>query len=156
MSQLTGIRACVFDAYGTIFDFASAAARCPNIPDDKRGSLTALWRDKQVQYTWLRSLQGRYADFWQVTGEALDFTLNSLGIATPGLRERPMDLYLTLSAFPEVQETLRRLCHVVDSWAEKGSALDFLNRPLPPRAKCSSPLREMPGAWRRKSEGAGC
>ena len=109
MSQLTGIRACVFDAYGTIFDFASAAARCSDIPDDKRDALTALWRDKQVQYTWLRSLQGRYADFWQVTGEALDFTLDSLGIATPARRERLMDLYLTLSAFPEVRETLRQL-----------------------------------------------
>lgn len=109
MSQLQGIRACVFDAYGTIFDFGSAAARCTDIPDDKRGALTALWRDKQLQYTWLRSLQGSYADFWQVTGEALDFTLESLGIATPALRKRLMDLYLTLSAFPEVPDTLRRL-----------------------------------------------
>ncbi|GAC1580717.1 MAG: haloacid dehalogenase type II [Sphingomicrobium sp.] len=109
MSQLVGIRACVFDAYGTIFDFASAAARCAEIPEDKRAALTNLWRDKQLQYTWLRSLQGRYADFWQVTGEALDFTLDSLGIATPALRDRLMDLYLTLSAFPEVSDTLRRL-----------------------------------------------
>ncbi len=109
MTQLQGIRACVFDAYGTIFDFASAAARCPDIPDDKRAALTATWRDKQLQYTWLRSLQGRYADFWQVTGEALDFALDSLGIATPALRQRLMDLYGTLSAFPEVADTLRRL-----------------------------------------------
>lgn len=109
MNQLTGIRACVFDAYGTIFDFASAAARCAEIPEDRRGALTALWRDKQLQYTWLRSLQGRYADFRQVTGDALDFTLDSLGIATPALRARLMDLYLTLSAFPEVPDVLRQL-----------------------------------------------
>ena len=109
MSQLTGIRACVFDAYGTIFDFASAAARCRDIPEDKRAALTALWRDKQLQYTWLRALQGRYADFWQVTGDALDFTLDSLGIATPELRARLMSCYLTLSAFPEVPEVLRQL-----------------------------------------------
>jgi 2-haloacid dehalogenase len=109
MSQLAGIRACVFDAYGTIFDFASAAARCPDVPEDRRGALTALWRDKQLQYTWLRSLQGRYADFWQVTGEALDFALDSLGIATPALRTGLMDLYLSLSAFPEVPQTLRLL-----------------------------------------------
>jgi 2-haloacid dehalogenase len=109
MNQLQSIRACVFDAYGTIFDFASAAARCMDIPDDKRAALTNLWRDKQLQYTWLRSLQDRYADFWQVTGEALDFTLDSLGIATPALRDRLMELYLTLSAFPEVPDTLRRL-----------------------------------------------
>ncbi len=51
---LHGIRACVFDAYGTLFDFASAAARCPEVPEDRRAALTALWRDKQLQYTWLR------------------------------------------------------------------------------------------------------
>ena len=96
--RLDGVRACVFDAYGTLFDFASAAARCEDIPEDKRTGLTALWRDKQLQYTWLRSLQGDYADFWQVTGDALDFTLDSLGIATPALRARLMELYLTLSA----------------------------------------------------------
>ena len=109
MSALTGIRACVFDAYGTIFDFASAAARCPELPEDKRAALTATWRDKQLQYSWLRSLQGRYADFWQVTGDALDFALDSLGLLEPGLRARLMDLYLHLSAFPEVPATLRAL-----------------------------------------------
>jgi 2-haloacid dehalogenase len=109
MSSLTGIRACVFDAYGTIFDFASAVTRCPDIPDEKRGALTTLWRDKQLQYTWLRTLQNRYADFWQVTGDALDFTLDSLGLDEPGRHGRLMDLYLTLSAFPEVAQTLRRL-----------------------------------------------
>lgn len=109
MSQLQGISACVFDAYGTIFDFGSAAARCEAIPEDKRAALTNLWRDKQLQYTWLRSLQGRYADFWQVTGEALDFTLDSLGLTTPTLREQLMDLYLSLSAFPEVADTMLQL-----------------------------------------------
>lgn len=109
MSRLTGIRACVFDAYGTLFDFASAAAHCPGIPDDKRAALSALWRDKQLQYTWLRTAGGHYADFWQVTGDALDFTLESLGLATPVLRTRLMDLYLALSAFPEVPETLATL-----------------------------------------------
>ena len=65
--SLQGVRACVFDAYGTLFDFASAAARCPDVPEAKRAPLTALWRDKQLQYTWLRTLENRYADFWQVT-----------------------------------------------------------------------------------------
>ena len=109
MNPLPAIRACVFDAYGTIFDFASAAARCKDIPDNQRAALTSLWRDKQLQYTWLRSLQGRYVDFWEVTGDALDFTLETLGLSAPGLRERLMDLYLTLPAFPEVPDTLRRL-----------------------------------------------
>lgn len=109
MSRFTGVRACVFDAYGTVFDFASAAARCPDIPEDRRVALTTLWRDKQLQYTWLRTLQGRYVDFWQVTGDALDFALDSLSIHSPRLRETLMDLYQTLAAFPEVREVLLSL-----------------------------------------------
>ena len=65
---LAGIKACVFDAYGTLFDYASAAAQCRDALGDRLHSLTALWREKQLQYTWLRALQGRHADFWQVTG----------------------------------------------------------------------------------------
>jgi HAD superfamily hydrolase (TIGR01493 family) len=61
---LTGIKACVFDAYGTLFDFASAARSCRDLIGDKTDLLTALWRDKQLQYTWLRAIQGRHADFW--------------------------------------------------------------------------------------------
>ena len=106
---LSGIRACVFDAYGTLFDYASAAAGCRDVLGDKFGSLTSLWRDKQLQYTWLRSLQRKHADFWQVTGEALDFALETLGLAEPQLRSRLMDLYLKLEAFPEVPDMLRRL-----------------------------------------------
>ena len=109
LQRLEGVSACVFDAYGTLFDFASAAARCDDIPVDKRAALTTLWRDKQLQYTWLRSLQNRYADFWQVTGEALDFALESLALAAPALRERLMELYLGLEPFPEVPEVLRAL-----------------------------------------------
>jgi len=107
--QLTGIRACVFDAYGTLFDFASAAARCEGAPEESRAALTALWRDKQLQYTWLRTLQGRWADFWRVTSDALDFSLESLDLSDAGLHERLMTLYLTLDAFPEIAETLANL-----------------------------------------------
>ena len=106
---LAGIRACVFDAYGTLFDFASAAAGCADVLGDDAARLTALWRDKQLAYSWLRAVQGRHADFWQVTGDALDFTLAAMGRDDPALRERLMNLYLTLSPFPEVPDTLRRL-----------------------------------------------
>lgn len=109
MTPLTGIRVCIFDAYGTIFDFASAAARCPDIPQGHRAALTALWRDKQLQYTWLRALQGRYVDFEQVTGDSLAFALDSLGIREAGLHERMMQLYRTLSVFEEVPGVLRTL-----------------------------------------------
>jgi len=65
--------------------------------------------DKQLQYTWLRALQGRHVDFWQVTGDALDFALETLAIDKPGLRHRLMQLYLTLDRFPEVPDTLATL-----------------------------------------------
>jgi 2-haloacid dehalogenase len=110
-APLAGIRACVFDAYGTLFDFASAATRCADALGDKANVLTPLWRDKQLQYTWLRAAQNRHADFWQVTGDALDFALAMLGVVDGqgALRQRLMDCYLTLDAFPEVPATLRRL-----------------------------------------------
>jgi 2-haloacid dehalogenase len=109
MTPFAGIRACVFDAYGTLFDYASAAASCRDALGDRHAPLAALWRDKQLQYSWLRALEGRHADFWQVTGDALDFALETLGIADDGLRLRLMQLYLELDAFPEVPEMLQRL-----------------------------------------------
>ena len=108
-ARLEGIRACVFDAYGTLFDFTSAAVRCRDLLGDKLDRLNTLWRDKQLQYTWLRAIQGRHADFWQVTGDALDFALDALAIGNPDLRRRLMDIYRTLDAFPEVPATLERL-----------------------------------------------
>ena len=103
------VSACVFDAYGTLFDFGSAADRCRDVLGDKTAALTALWRDKQLQYTWLRSLQGLYVDFWQVTGDALDFSLETLGLEDLGLRHRLMGVYRTLDCFPEVPAVLATL-----------------------------------------------
>jgi len=108
-TTLTGIRACVFDAYGTLFDHASAAAGCRDVLGERLGPLTTLWRDKQLQYTWLRALQGRHEDFWQVTGDAVEFALETLGLDDPRLRARLMDLYLSLDVFPEVPAMLQRL-----------------------------------------------
>ena len=109
MKEPLAVRACVFDAYGTLFDFGAAAAACADVLGARTGAVTTLWRDKQLQYTWLRSLQGCYADFWRVTGDALDFTLDTLGIDDPAVRDRLMKLYLTLDCFPEVPQVLRRL-----------------------------------------------
>lgn len=108
-TRLAGIRACVFDAYGTLFDLATPAAGCREMLGDKAGALTTLWRDRQLQYTWLRGLQGRHADFWQVTGDALDFALETLGLEDATLRKRLMDLYLALDTFPDVPKMLARL-----------------------------------------------
>ena len=106
---IKGIKACVFDAYGTLFDFAAAARKCRDVLGDDIDKLTVLWRDKQLQYTWLRAIQEQHADFWQVTGDALDFSLETLAVDKPDLRERLMTLYLTLDPFAEVPDVLRRL-----------------------------------------------
>ena len=107
--RLENIEACVFDAYGTLFDFNSAAERCRDVLGDKADDLSAVWRTKQLQYTWLRALMGKHAPFWQVTGEALDFAMDSLNIDDSALRDRLMDLYLNIEAFPEVVATLKAL-----------------------------------------------
>ncbi|MBI3436628.1 MAG: haloacid dehalogenase type II [Proteobacteria bacterium] len=106
---LAGVKACVFDAYGTLFDYGSAAARCRDVLGDNLDRLVALWRDKQLQYTWLRAVQGHHADFWQVTGDALDFSLATIGLENAALRDRLMNLYLSLDVFPEVPDMLARL-----------------------------------------------
>ena len=119
------IGACVFDAYGTLFDVHSAAAKCRADLGDKAAALSQTWRNKQLEYTWLRSLMGRHADFWQVTGEALDYALDTHGIVDATLRERLMSCYLELAAYPEVADTLGRLkgaglaCAILSNGAPK-------------------------------------
>jgi 2-haloacid dehalogenase len=107
--KLHGIEACVFDAYGTLFDVNSAARSAEDSLGEKWQPLAELWRAKQLQYTWLRGLAGRHADFWQVTGDALDFAMATLQLKEPALRSRLMNLYLALSSYPEVPDTLKRL-----------------------------------------------
>jgi 2-haloacid dehalogenase len=107
--QLHDIEACVFDAYGTLFDFNTAAAGARDELGDDWQRLSDLWRLKQLQYTWLRGLAQHHADFRQVTGDALDFALATLKIERPGLRDRLMDLYLRLGTYPEVPAMLREL-----------------------------------------------
>jgi 2-haloacid dehalogenase len=107
--NLTGIRACVFDAYGTLFDVNRAAERTQDALREKWQQLAEVWRAKQLQYTWLRSLTGRHVDFWQLTGEALDFALDTLKLPNGQLRDHLMGLYLRLGAYPEVKKTLTRL-----------------------------------------------
>jgi 2-haloacid dehalogenase len=106
---LQGVRGCIFDAYGTLFDFTSATSAYKDILGHKFAALTSLWRDKQLQYTWLLSAQGRHEDFYRVTANALDFALESLEIDAPALREGLLELYMTLEPFPEVPDVLRRL-----------------------------------------------
>jgi 2-haloacid dehalogenase len=104
--KLEGIQAVVFDAYGTLFDVQSPVAKLSAEIGEKALSLGALWRQKQLEYTWLRSLMGTHADFWVVTRDALDFALAELDINEGGLADELMTLYLKLDAFPDVVEAL--------------------------------------------------
>ena len=110
-AALAGTELCVFDAYGTLFDFNSAVARHRAVIGPKADALADLWRAKQIQYTWLRNGMGAYAKFWQVTGEALDHCLATHGITDSAVREKLMQAYLVLDPFPEVPamlDTLKR------------------------------------------------
>lgn len=107
--KLSGVRAAVFDAYGTLFDLASATASSRDVLGDRLPALAELWRSKQLQYTWLRSLAGQHADFWRVTQDALDFALDALGMADGELRERLMGAYERLGPYPEVRSALEQL-----------------------------------------------
>src|SRR5579883_1848874 len=132
------IGAFVFDAYGTLFDVASAARGCTEaLGAQTAARLTSLWRDKQLQYSWLRAVQGRHADFWQVTGEALDFALDALELAQNGLRERLMQLYLRLDPYPEVPAVLERLRAAGHTTAILSNGSD-LTRWNSPRTGCAS------------------
>ena len=94
------IRGYVFDAYGTLFDVHSVVEAGREITADPV-ALSQLWRQKQLEYTWLRSLMGRYEDFWTVTDAALRYAIRRLGLsATEAQRERLMAAYLGSRAFP--------------------------------------------------------
>ena len=101
MTKLQGIRACVFDAYGTLFDVHAPMRKLAPEIGEHAEAISKLWRQKQLEYTWLRSLMGVHADFWHVTGEALDYALEQYGVSEPGLKDEIMALYLKLDAYPE-------------------------------------------------------
>ena len=107
--QIAPIEACVFDAYGTLFDVNSAAAKCRDRLGGQADALSATWRAKQLQYTWLRSLMGVHADFREVTGDALAFALEKHGLADAALQARLMEIYRELAAYPEVPAMLTAL-----------------------------------------------
>lgn len=101
---------CVFDAYGTLLDVGSVGAACEALAPGRGAELSRLWRQRQLEYSWLRSLMGRHADFWQVTGDALAYACAALGIsADSAALGRLRDTYLTLTPFAEVPAALARL-----------------------------------------------
>nr|WP_170538004.1 haloacid dehalogenase type II [Ruegeria arenilitoris] len=109
------ITTCVFDAYGTLFDVAAAARQAAGEPGqdalrDKWPELANHWRLKQLQYTWLRAVADAHADFWDVTQDGLNWALEATGLqGDPALRQRLLDLYWELQAYPEVPAMLKAL-----------------------------------------------
>ncbi|HUF86613.1 MAG TPA: haloacid dehalogenase type II [Thermohalobaculum sp.] len=108
------ITTCVFDAYGTLFDVAAAARRAAAEPGrasfaEHWPAIAATWRQKQLQYTWLRAAAGVHTDFWKVTQDGLDYALEAHGVEDAELRARLLRLYWELDAYPEVPDMLRAL-----------------------------------------------
>ena len=102
-------QAFVFDAYGTLFDVHSVVTALKTITADAE-ALSLLWRTKQLEYTWLRSLMGRYVDFWTVTDEALRFALKRAGVwITPAQHATLLNAYLQLAAYPDIPAMLAGL-----------------------------------------------
>lgn len=103
------IAVCLFDAYGTLFDVHSAVRRGGEALGEKAAALSALWRQKQLEYAWLSDIMGDHLDLWETTTRGLDYALASFGVDDPGLRSRLLDLYMTLAAYPEVASVLQTL-----------------------------------------------
>ena len=103
-------RALLFDAYGTLFDVHSVQARCEILWPGKGAALSQLWRAKQLEYTWQRSLMGRYAPFSQITVEALLYSCEFLGLKIDEKEKQAlMDEYRRLALYPDVAGAMKKL-----------------------------------------------
>ena len=105
---MKNIKAIIFDAYGTLFDVNSAAEKCKDKIGDKWEKFSNYWRTTQLEYTWLRSLMGRHKDFWKITEDSLEKSMENFKI-NHSMKDELLDLYKSLSTFEEVPETLKIL-----------------------------------------------
>jgi 2-haloacid dehalogenase len=106
--KMRNVTACVFDAYGTLFDVNSAAAKCKEKLGDKWENFANAWRTTQLEYTWLRSLMKKHKNFWQITEDSLDHAMETFNI-NKNMRKELLNLYKELSPYPEVKECLDAL-----------------------------------------------
>ena len=106
--KIENTKACVFDAYGTLFDVNSAAAKCKKKLGNRWESFANAWRTTQLEYTWLRSLMKKHKNFWEITEDSLDHTMETFKIKQ-GMRNELLNLYKELSPYPEVKECLEGL-----------------------------------------------
>ena len=105
---MKNIKVIIFDAYGTLFDVNSAAEKCKNKIGKKWENFANYWRTTQLEYTWLRSLMNRHKDFWSITEDSLDKSIDAFQI-DKSMRSELLNLYKILSPYPEVKETLEIL-----------------------------------------------
>ena len=98
---------CIFDAYGTLFDVNAACRELSIEVGEKWEELATLWRLRQVEYTWLRNSMNEYIDFWEITENALEYAMEVLSIENKILKNKLLDLYLKLEAYPEVENILK-------------------------------------------------
>ena len=105
---MKNVKAIIFDAYGTLFDVNSAAEKCKDKIGNKWEGFANFWRTTQLEYTWLRSLMKRHKDFWQVTEDSLDKSMNAFNI-DKSMRNELLDLYKILNTFSEVKDVLKKL-----------------------------------------------
>ena len=106
---MNNTKVCIFDAYGTLFDVNAACRELSLDVGDKWQDLANLWRLRQVEYTWLRNSMNEYINFWDITSGALDYAMEVVDIHDKKLREKLLELYLKLEAYPEVKEILQKL-----------------------------------------------
>ena len=135
---MRGLRALVFDAYGTLFDVHSVVRLCEELWPGKGAQLSQLWRAKQLEYTWLRSLMRRYLDFSRVTEDALAYACAELGLALDDARRaRLLGAYRELATFPEVAGALATLKAAKIRLAILSNGSPTMLRPLVARAGLS-------------------
>ncbi|MCA0758093.1 haloacid dehalogenase type II [Paenibacillus sp. N4] len=107
---MRAIKTIVFDAYGTLFDVHSVIAAAERLFPGQGRKISEIWRQKQLEYTWLRSLMGRYKDFWKVTDDSLLYTLETLNLPSDEqVRSLLLREYLVLNPFPDVPAAFNQL-----------------------------------------------
>ena len=103
------VKVCIFDAYGTLFDVNAACRELSKEVGEQWQELATLWRLRQVEYTWLRNSMNEYINFWNITEDALEYAMETLNMKNEELKNKLLDLYLKLEAYPEVEKVLMQL-----------------------------------------------
>lgn len=124
MPPANGYAAYVFDAYGTLFDVHAAVRRHAADIGPDGPLLSEIWRNKQLEYSWVRALMGAYVDFWQLTEQALDFALARVPAVDPKHRDALLEAYWKLDCYEEVPSVLKAL-------KDRGAKLAILSNGSP-------------------------